>query len=573
MANSEHNNKHFVIEKGKAICDKGTSFPNFKVTSHKKHYWNDADGTEDYLAVTEDDLQFNPIAIPFGNCSMKNGNPCAFAPVGKWQKPYDKVKVMGKSCLTEISELQCAVGGKIIVMNHGQTAEITKQNVKNADAELLQHINPFFDFREFLDDLEMGEVSDLESEKISTDTEKKINKVNLFMVDDTPINENTILEYNQTIKVKVYTQNMPKELLKLILYEEDFNGDGESKKVAEITKPTNDKGFLWHEFNLETDFKNIANAMMEGKQEQVHEYSLSVESVKYSKKETIKNIEIVKPNFLKIQPDKPEKIEEIVIEDFIVKGKYKKQMGYYPVPKTGRSVSIVQEIKYPVEEKEKQNNDEDSQNSWVINWVPNQRGSFGIYRLAKSDDTQRGLNHWSIYAHGISGGGFQIRYKNGGDNDVFSAKQILKEVIRISTTFETKLNSQEAITMKFVVCNERRNASDEGLIKTVKKLTTLHPNITAEVATGLVVVEYSSSSAELKGVWDRYATPDSEGRKGSYLTIKNGSIINIDTSIGLKPSTPQERQENSEAKEKEYDNPNDDFTDVDKEWKTKNKTK
>ena len=26
---------------------------------------------------------------------MKNGNPCAFAPSGKWTKTYDKVKVMG----------------------------------------------------------------------------------------------------------------------------------------------------------------------------------------------------------------------------------------------------------------------------------------------------------------------------------------------------------------------------------------------------------------------------------------------------------------------------------------------
>ena len=48
MSNSEHNGKHFVIQKGKAVCDKGTSFPNFKVTSHQKHYWNDADGKDDY---------------------------------------------------------------------------------------------------------------------------------------------------------------------------------------------------------------------------------------------------------------------------------------------------------------------------------------------------------------------------------------------------------------------------------------------------------------------------------------------------------------------------------------------
>lgn len=160
MTNSEHDNKHFVIQKGKAICDNGTSFPNFKVTSHQKHFWNDDEGNDDYLAVTEDDLQFNPIAVPFGNCSVKNGQPCSFAPAGKWTKIYDKVKVRGKSCLTEISELQCGIGGKIKVLKHGQTAEITKANIRNADSRLMNMLNPFFDFEKFKRDIEKEDMGD-----------------------------------------------------------------------------------------------------------------------------------------------------------------------------------------------------------------------------------------------------------------------------------------------------------------------------------------------------------------------------------------------------------------------------
>jgi hypothetical protein len=235
--------------------------------------------------------------------------------------------------------------------------------------------------------------------------------------------------------------------------------------------------------------------------------------------------------------------------------------------------SIYQPIVHDYIKKDEKEDEKDTnqQNSWVINWVPNQRGSFGIYKLAKSDSTQRGPNHWSIYAHGIEGGGFRIEYKNGNHIDVFRAQQIISAIEKISTTFGTKLKSKEEISIKFVVCNERRSASDEGLIKTIKKLTTLHSNITAEVSSGLVVVEYNASSAVLKGVWDRYATPDSEGRKGSYVTIKNGEIVSIDYSIGLKPSTPEERQSNAESKEKEYDNPDDDYIDVNKEWKSKSK--
>ena len=85
--------------------------------------------------------------------------------------------------------------------------------------------------------------------KVVAGIEKKIQRVELFMVDDTPIKEDTILKYNQTIKVKVYTLNMPRELLKLTLYEDDADGGGhnpknEKNKVAEVTKATNERGFL-----------------------------------------------------------------------------------------------------------------------------------------------------------------------------------------------------------------------------------------------------------------------------------------------------------------------------------------
>ena len=106
MSNSEHNGKHFVIQKGKAVCDKGTSFPNFKVTSHQKHYWNDAEGQADYLAVTE------------------------------------------------ASELMCSIGGKITVMKHGQQSEAGKSNVKKADSKEQAIYNPVVDYEEFQEEME-----------------------------------------------------------------------------------------------------------------------------------------------------------------------------------------------------------------------------------------------------------------------------------------------------------------------------------------------------------------------------------------------------------------------------------
>ena len=192
--------------------------------------------------------------------------------------------------------------------------------------------------------------------KVVAGTEKKIQRVELFMGDDTPIKEDTILKYNQTIKVKVYTQNMPNEILKLTLYEDDADEGGhnpknEKNKVAYKEKQTNENGFLWHEFKLNAEFSKIANAMMDGSSDKLHEYYVLVESTQHGRK-TSKNIEAKNPDYTvhqtyengKITDHKNDKIYEGgVIEEVIIKGKYKKQIGIDPMPKTGRSVSIVQE--------------------------------------------------------------------------------------------------------------------------------------------------------------------------------------------------------------------------------------
>ncbi|PXW13658.1 uncharacterized protein DUF4280 [Chryseobacterium sp. CBTAP 102] len=153
---SPHEGKYFIVQKGTVQCNQGFKFPKFKVTSHQKHYWNDEEGNADYLAVTEDDLQLDPAAQPFGQCKLKPSSggylPCAYAPAGKWQKTYEKVKVMGKSCLTEISELMCSTGGKITILKHGQQSEVGKSQVAKASTQEQQVYNPVVDFDEFKED-------------------------------------------------------------------------------------------------------------------------------------------------------------------------------------------------------------------------------------------------------------------------------------------------------------------------------------------------------------------------------------------------------------------------------------
>lgn len=156
-SSGEHDGKYFVVQKGMCQCNQGFKFPKFKVTSHQKHYWNDEKGQADYLAVTEDDLTFDPSATPFENCKLKPTSggylPCAYAPAGKWTKTYEKVKVMGKSCLTEISELMCTTGGKITILKHGQRNEIGKSNIRNTDPNEQHVYNPIVNFEKFQEDV------------------------------------------------------------------------------------------------------------------------------------------------------------------------------------------------------------------------------------------------------------------------------------------------------------------------------------------------------------------------------------------------------------------------------------
>ncbi|KMQ69268.1 hypothetical protein ACM39_04010 [Chryseobacterium sp. FH2] len=82
-----------------------------------------------------------------------------------------------------------------------------------------------------------------------------------------------------------------------------------------------------------------------------------MESAKYGKKAS-KNVEVENPDYLvhqtyengKVTDHKTDRIYDGgVIEEVIIKGKYKKQMGFDPIPKTERSVSVVGE---PPEKKE-----------------------------------------------------------------------------------------------------------------------------------------------------------------------------------------------------------------------------
>ncbi|SDQ17146.1 hypothetical protein SAMN05421664_0866 [Chryseobacterium soldanellicola] len=185
--------------------------------------------------------------------------------------------------------------------------------------------------------------------KVLPGLKKKISRVELFKADNSPIKEDTVMKYGQTIKVKVYTENMQGEMVKVSLYEDDAQGGGDSPKnknnrVAHITKALNKKGFLWHEFKLNIDFTKISNAVMDGSHDKLHEYYVVVETAEH--KSVSKNVEVQNPDYIFSQTvssgvDTEKTYGETLIEEVVIKGKFKKQMGTNPPVGTGNQVVTV----------------------------------------------------------------------------------------------------------------------------------------------------------------------------------------------------------------------------------------
>ncbi len=167
---------------------------------------------------------------------------------------------------------------------------------------------------------------------------KKIERVDLFRTDDTPIGKGGVVKYGQSIIVKVITLNMPNEEVEITLYEDDESGAGhhvnnEKNKVASVTKRLDRDGFATHIFKLPIDFKKIANAYMDGTEDKYHEYYIHVKSAQGTRASD--NINVPNPDYTF-----PE--QEIEAVEITVKAK---EIGTDPIPDTGRSASIVQEEK------------------------------------------------------------------------------------------------------------------------------------------------------------------------------------------------------------------------------------
>ncbi|QJD96556.1 DUF4280 domain-containing protein [Mucilaginibacter robiniae] len=141
--------EHLVVQGATCQCNFGTATDKLKVLSQQKEYANDQNSAFKLIANTKD-LGTTFEKNTFGSCSKQNNRVCT-AVVSEWKHYFEEVVLSnGGKILLENSKATCPIGGPecIRIVLHGQSAELSKQNFKNAQPAVANALNPAVDLKE-----------------------------------------------------------------------------------------------------------------------------------------------------------------------------------------------------------------------------------------------------------------------------------------------------------------------------------------------------------------------------------------------------------------------------------------
>ncbi len=144
--------KHLVCQGAVCRCNFGTAPDKLKVLTQTQRYINDKEGSKKLMATNKDIGKTFEKNL-FGNCSKLNNNPCQVH-VTQWSGFYKKITLEENNgnALLEDSKATCPIGSPdcITIVNHGQTAEVSQKNVKNADKQVLMELFPFTEMGDYI---------------------------------------------------------------------------------------------------------------------------------------------------------------------------------------------------------------------------------------------------------------------------------------------------------------------------------------------------------------------------------------------------------------------------------------
>lgn len=149
--------KHLVCQGATCQCNFGTTTDKLKVFTQSKRYINDKDALSKLMA-THMDLGSTFEKNSFGSCAKQKNNPCV-AVVNAWSGYYEKITLADNNghALLEDSRASCPIGGKdcIVIINHGQTVELTKRDIENASPEIMMELFPLVNLKALFKDINL----------------------------------------------------------------------------------------------------------------------------------------------------------------------------------------------------------------------------------------------------------------------------------------------------------------------------------------------------------------------------------------------------------------------------------
>lgn len=136
--------KHLVCQGAICQCQFGKTPDNLMVLTQKKRFINDSKGSKKLIA-SHSDIGQTFEKNTFGSCAKLNNGPCKVV-VTEWKGSYENVTIEENSGnpLLEDSKAVCAISGtpSIEIIKHGQTAEVSQQNVESVEPEVIAELCP-----------------------------------------------------------------------------------------------------------------------------------------------------------------------------------------------------------------------------------------------------------------------------------------------------------------------------------------------------------------------------------------------------------------------------------------------
>lgn len=141
--------KHIVVQGAtcKCILSEEPLVDILKVKTQSKHYANEKGGENKIIATTKEigqTFKKNTVGKCRNQPSGSNFLRCQIN-ITKWSNFHEKITLSnGGNILLEDSKATCAMGVPdcIEIIDHGQIAEPSTQNFKNADPDVQNRINP-----------------------------------------------------------------------------------------------------------------------------------------------------------------------------------------------------------------------------------------------------------------------------------------------------------------------------------------------------------------------------------------------------------------------------------------------